>query len=855
MTARGFQPGELPALGLLFLTSLLSGALLVARWQLATPQPYVASLGDPTVEASGFYPIEQSGDTAFRWSRAYAGVSLPALATTQVVSVTLNPAREGETHVRLFLGVSEDPIAELTTRSPRWDTYTTTVNPGIGIEARIIIESDSFYPGGGDPRRLGVAIAEVATAPHVGSSGLAYPPLLLLLFALTAPLFAFMFARLLSLRGGLIAAGFAGLLLTVYTLVASDEARVPGAAWLVGALGVAALLVQAYDWSKRNSGPHARLREALHSRWEVVWVALIMLALTVVMTWPLLAHLRTALPSWPGDSFGFMYKIWWFREALQTGQWPLHDPNSYAPFGFDLGRGEPTLVNNLPGALIAALWNEVAAYNLLTILSFVLSGVGAYLLGKQITGSRGAALLAGVAFAFCAYRFGQYAGHFQLLGTGWIPLLFYFSERAIETRRVRDGALAGLMLALTALTAWYYAYMVGLILVVYLAARLWSLRREMPLIKLLRPALAGVALTLALTLPVALPQLSLWGRGELRHSAKAADSASAAPLDYLIPNPHHPLWGEAPISAHQHENFLDSSLYLGLIPLAVALFGWLLMRRHGVRPPAVRRLWIAWLVVGVTAIVLSLGLTLHDLKGQYRLPLAGGSSAVPMPGQLLYDYLPLYSSMRAYARFGVIAALAAAALMALGWRLFLASGRFRRKSAFLATAALALLLADQWTAPYVWGWSRVEPTDTSRFLATQPPGLVMQMPLESSQSGPALWQETYYHKSGKPIAYGFDTFEPPQWSPVRDRLEEFPSEASLDVLREWGVRYIVVSANAYEDRWAEAKAELDANPRLTLLSTHQERRIWQVDPAPLDYRPDMRRFVLPDTQALYELLR
>ena len=177
-----------------------------------------------------------------------------------------------------------------------------------------------------------------------------------------------------------------------------------------------------------------------------------------------------------------------------------------------------------------------------------------------------------------------------------------------------------------------------------------------------------------------------------------------------------------------------------------------------------------------------------------------------MPGQLLYDWLPLYSSMRAYARFGVIVALAAAVLMALAWQLFLRRDRFRRHAPFLATLALVVLLADIWTPPYTWGSSRVEPTETARFLAAAPPGLVMQMPLEASQSGPAHWQGQYYKK---PIAYGFDTFEPPEWAPVRPALEDFPSDACLDVLRSWGVRYMV----------GEPVADVEEAPRPSSVST------------------------------------
>jgi hypothetical protein len=838
-----------PAIALVLLLSLVSAGLVVARWQSVPPEPYTLSVARSETEIDGFYSAELSGERPFRWSRPYAGVTLPALAGTQVVSLTVNPAREGPVRFRIFLGVSEEPAAEFTAETPEWRTYTATVKPGIGAQTRIILETESFYPGGNDPRRLGLAVSEVSTSALTGRFGLVNPPLLLLMLALALPLVGYALGQLWGRRVAIAAALAITPLTTLWTYLADPAARLPGLAWLAGLLTIAALLANVYRWSRHNSGPFPAARQVLHSRWELPAVALGMLGLTLVQTWPLITHLGTALPSWPGDSFTFLYKIWWFREALGSGQWPLFDPNTYSPFGFDLGRGEPTLLNNVPGALIAAIWNEPVAYNLLAILSFVISGVGMYLLGRELTGSRSAGLLAGVAFAFCAYRWGQYAGHFQLLGTGWLPLLFCFTERTLKTKRVRDGALAGLMLALTALTAWYYAYMAGLLFALYLIVRLITMRPRPRLRGLIAPGGAGVLVAAVLVVPVALPQLLLYRGGELRHSEKAADSASAAPIDYAIPNPQHPLWGELPIAAHRNEIFLDSSLYVGLVPFAVGLFALLIMLRRG---PGQSSLWLSWGSMAAAGFVLSLGLTLHDPNGQYMLPLAGGGVPVPLPGKLLFDYLPLFSSMRAYARFGVIVALAAAAILALGWLVFLRRKSFRERGAFFATAALVLMLADLWTAPYVWGWSRVEPTRTAQFLRTQPKGTIMQMPIESSQSGPAFWQVTNY---GMPIAYGFDTFEPPEWGSVRDDLEQFPSDASLDALEGWGVRYIVVSANAYEHEWETAKAGIDANPRLRLLATHTERRIWFVDPAPLDARPDMRRFVLPDTHVTYELVR
>ena len=52
------------------------------------------------------------------------------------------------------------------------------------------------------------------------------------------------------------------------------------------------------------------------------------------------------------------------------------------------------------------------------LLSFVVAGLGAYLLVKELTGSKLGGLLAAVAFAFAPYHMAQMAGHLQLMGTG-----------------------------------------------------------------------------------------------------------------------------------------------------------------------------------------------------------------------------------------------------------------------------------------------------------------------------------------------------------------------------------------------------------------------------------------------------
>jgi hypothetical protein len=129
---------------------------------------------------------------------------------------------------------------------------------------------------------------------------------------------------------------------------------------------------------------------------------------------------------------------------------------------------------------------------------------------------------------------------------------------------------------------------------------------------------------------------------------------------------------------------------------------------------------------------------------------------------------------------------------------------------------------------------------------------VMRMPLAASQSGPALWAQVYYDK---PVAYGYETFEPEGWRARRPKLETFPDDRALDVLREWGVRYVVVSGNAYGAGWPDTLAYLKSLPSLRHMGDFEERRTWEVDPAVLDAQPEHEAYALPDTLAVFELTR
>ncbi len=845
-------PDRLRSLSFSVALSIVAVLLVILRWQLAEASTFYLELGDPKVSASHFFGVEHSPEHDFRWSRDLSAVSLPALASRQIISITLNPARpSGEPLPSVRVRVNGGAWGEIATR-PGWNTYALNVGAGLSPDIRLVLQSDTFYPGKGDSRRLGVAVAQISTAPVPNRFGLQLPSLLWLLLSVISPLLGWWACLLLCPPS--IARMTTLILLTMLPVIWSAfvpaASALPMLCWLVGIGFLLCVLSSVYRWANLSSAFITRLRGPGQSKWELPAVGALAALLSLAQTWPLLARLPDSIPGWPGDNFAFLYKLWWFRTSLvQLHRSPLFDPGSYAPFGFNLGQGEPTLINTLPGVFIGTLTNDVVSYNLLALASFAVAAIGGYLLVREVTSSRLAGLLGGLAFAFCPYRMSQFAGHLQMLGTGWIALAFYFLERLLKTQQTRQGLFLGVALGLAALSAWYYAYMVVLALAVFFLFRVIGLRASLRPFRVARGLVAGVVVFLLLASPVAIPSLQLWAQGGLTHSAKAADEHSAAPLDYIVPNPLHPLWGESGMRAHAEQNVIESALYIGIVVVLIVMAGWL-VARYGMGPTS-KSAWLAWLGLAVVCFVLSLGLTLHDANGQVKL--AGGGD-IPLPGQLLYDWLPLYSSMRAFARFGVLVMLAAVALMGLGWVALLRAGPawLRARPIFGTCMAALLLLVDFWTGPYSWGTSRVEPGKLESYLAKQSDGVVMQMPLESSQSGPALYRRVYY---GKAIAYGYETFEPSAWRSARPALEAFPSDASLDVLKGWGVRYIVVSGNAYGADWGGTLSYLTSLPRLRYMADFQERGTWDVDPQVLDARPDMEEYAAPDAPAVFELVR
>ena len=159
------------------------------------------------------------------------------------------------------------------------------------------------------------------------------------------------------------------------------------------------------------------------------------------MTWPLVLGLGRDVPGDLGDSLLNLWILGWGAEHLPrvfTGQmsWTeFWNANIFHPEPLALAFSEHLFGEVLQILPIYYLTgNLILAYNLLFLSSFVLSGVGMYLLVRDLLGETGrfswAAFIAGLIYAFVPYRIAQVA-HIQSLSSQWMPFALYGFRRFI----------------------------------------------------------------------------------------------------------------------------------------------------------------------------------------------------------------------------------------------------------------------------------------------------------------------------------------------------------------------------------------------------------------------------------------
>lgn len=389
------------------------------------------------------------------------------------------------------------------------------------------------------------------------------------------------------------------------------------------------------------------------------------------------AALTMPLPFWFGercwggrfDFYTNLWFCWYLKQVVASGHLPAHVDLLLYPVSEDFFFAYGHCFVELLSVPLQWVTSLTVAYNLLSLMALGLSGFGAFLLGHYVTGSRGAAVVAGFLFEGSNYLYAELvAGSVEVAFACWLPLYLLFFLRMQETRRVRDLLLATLMLFLAAGSNWLYGIMLCMVTAVQ---ALWQALRDRDPEALRWPALALGLFLLAMSPYLLLMFEHVPARGGLVvQEMEAAAVAHARFSDGFEPLARYDFQNrgtyeslEVYLNSARLPNFMDPRLAYDPHDSAPSPILWSLALVGAVLGG--RRV-LLWTALSLTALLMSLGpfLRMGNLPAHEQMEVT-----IRLPFYYLYNHFPLVSMIYRPYRFHVLTVLAMAMLAGVTWAL------------------------------------------------------------------------------------------------------------------------------------------------------------------------------------------
>ena len=552
----------------------------------------------------------------------------------------------------------------------------------------------------------------------------------------------------------------------------------------------------------------------LAEKHPVLTASALYFVIALLFTFPLVLRMGNEIPKGGGDVYQVISSI---------------DTRIVQVRSSDFIHGSLSILKSLntftPYVLLGLLMGKIAAYNVIFLLTYVLSGVGRFLLARHYTKIDRASFVAGLVFAFAPFHYYQsVAVHLGTMQQQWLPFLMLFLAKFFDDLRFRHFATTGLFAFLIAMSEHQFLAFT-LIYVVFFAAYRIYVNRETVRNRKFWFYVVGSACLLTIVifgmfgdmLKVATSDNNFLSAG-----MNAANKYSIKILDPIMPPVFHAIWGglSAKIQDHVFGDSNRGSYFVGFAVLAViAYFLYFLVRDKGVgfKDKGYRQDLILWGAVTVVFYVLALG-------ASFSL----GSFTVYLPYYLIYKFVPFYENIRTTGRIFVIS-MAGVAMLTAYASAFLQTKYTLKKNVYTALFSVVILF-EFWVAPmstmmvaYSPFYDRIA-KDTESYSLIEIPGstnyefasyamltdtvhkkpVLNGMPLARKISGQFdMQQETPIIKQ---LLYTIPKGNDPDKKDMTDILKGFDWSQATDILNYHHVRYVTIS-KTYADEAMQRLAQ------------------------------------------------
>lgn len=525
---------------------------------------------------------------------------------------------------------------------------------------------------------------------------------------------------------------------------------------------------------------------------SALFAALAYFMASVLLTWPLVFRLNSALFGDYGDSRGGVWWLWAKINGL------LDTPINHlvaAPFGQLFDQGISTPISEWLYIVLARLSNEIAAYDLYILLAFPLTALATYFLLNRLLRNRIAAFAGGLIFGFCPGAVMQAAGgHAAFAFNMFIPifLLGLLYNRMQRTLFSAFCVAAGFALVtLTSLYFGYFAIYIGLFFVVFDISSSQGEEKRAIFRNYLYAAIFAIVLIVPFEYKEFYRQFTsssdaLAQAGRFRDFG-ALEVYSSRPWEFFIPSIDHPILGGLFynfMKTHLHgSNIFEQTLYLGLVPTGLFLAGMVFAAR-GKFDPEHRNYFLFFAFGALWMYFLSLP------------PLISmGGISLPTVSYFAYKLAPMF---RVYARFGILVNFFVACALAVVLAHLYRHMKRARYYAMLAVL-LPVLVFEYWSVPPGYALAVDQPPEVYRWLAKEQGNIIVaeypMMPNEEAAFYTYLfWQRI--HK--KKMVNGASPDNARAWA-FFEKVKNLSDPETPSLLKSAGVKYVLVHGKMYHE--------------------------------------------------------
>ena len=620
----------------------------------------------------------------------------------------------------------------------------------------------------------------------------------------------------------------------------------------------------------------------LKTKWFPHFIAAVFFSIIILgMTWPLPLHLHTHVTPGQQPALTVPYlNLWtlaWNHHWLKGQASSYWDANIFFPHRKTLAYSEPQLGTSLltfPIVLFGG--NTVLAYNFALLLFFFGAGMAVYALCWWILGWVRelrqterciASIIAGILYAFTPYMFRE-IGVLQLLATPFPPLCLLGLHRFFHKKRLSDA----LFFSLSFLGCWYTCAYYGLFLSVFVACFiLFFWHRDFLRWQHLSYGLVTVAILIGGLLPLAHGMQSAKDALSLNRSETLVRRLSAVYTEYLQP----------PSSSLLYEQILGvgsvgKNVFLGGMLLCLAAIGVItIFRGRGINGtgtnlkdtdgktppindktiPSLQRCSIFYTAMASIALLLSIGIPISTKGlGVYRF------LVWISPYNLLYKFVPGFSSIRSPYRFSLFVAFFLAILAGVGMLWVCRRVRSRWRWA-LIISLISMTIFELWPVPlrlvkvpgtveelpYIYQQVKTLPSDA--VLVEFPPPTSLSEQGTEPTSRYMYFSTFHWHK----LINGYSGFAPRASSEFVNILAKSDPQTALSALKAFGVQYIIVHWNDMTEKETVLLQTLQGEGSLKpLFREGNQYTLYQVDrsqhedtPAAM---PDLERLAIYENQ-------